>query len=163
MLADGIIRSREIQQVLAATNHGGAVGKSPQQGGNANGSRKLPLLDDPNEARKLGDDVRAKVLIADLLSQLRVSPDPKSDSVTLEFVSETRKRTSISTIFRPPIEVFQAQCRAVTRWAEFRAERAPEILSQLGPQTAYFDAILDLTPSRKPATLEWYGVGMLFA
>jgi len=63
----------------------------------------------------------------------------------------------------PKRSEFIEQLESVFAFAELRAERTGEILSQVVPQTAYWSAICGLTPERHRYTLELLGVGLRFA
>jgi hypothetical protein len=162
MLVDGLIRSRESLSLLAKATHGGAGTGVGAAGRGRAGRSEMPDFDDADEARKLGSDMYLKVLLADLMSSVRVVKT--KTGARLEAIAPEASPAVVAEIDRPPrIEVFQAQCARLASWAEHRSERAPEILSQLGPQTPYFAAILHITPARTPATLEWLSAAMLFA
>jgi len=69
----------------------------------------------------------------------------------------------LATIVRPPIDVFAAQLALVASWADLRADRAAEILSQLGPQGAFWAPVLNVQPHRTPWTLELIATVLRFA
>ena len=63
----------------------------------------------------------------------------------------------------PTTNEFRKQLEIVLSYADLRAERANEILSQVVPQTAYWSSIAGLGPEHHRYTLELLGIGLRFA
>ena len=66
-------------------------------------------------------------------------------------------------ITRPSDDVFASQTELVRFYARQRADRAAEILSQLGSLSDYFAMLLGLTAARNPHTLELIGITQLLS
>lgn len=109
--------------------------------------------------------VRAAVIDFDLLSHVRCSEHREADAVSLWHaeplagadiggVPTPGACKQIVMIVRPDVEVFQGQLDLVEQYIDLRGERSSEILTQLGPQTAFWCSIANLHPSRMPRTLE---------
>jgi hypothetical protein len=161
---EGLIRNREA--LLAGIPPAAAVASAnPAVAGHSTAARAAtavehPKLDQPNELAVCGPDVRMKVLILELLQDLHFSAKDEAARVTLGGADGA---PLLAQIVRPPAGVFQQQAAEVGKWAARRAERAPEILSQVGPQMAYWSAIVNLSPERTPKTLEFCHAAMTFA
>ena len=71
--------------------------------------------------------------------------------------------TPIVTVVRPTFEQFGAQLKKVEEYTDLRDDRSSEILSQLGPQNAFWSSIVHLHPSRSPKTFELLDAATRFA
>ncbi|MFO1286076.1 MAG: hypothetical protein U1F49_05820 [Rubrivivax sp.] len=119
---------------------------------------KLPGADVKLMAR-LGTTTRMQLYEADLASGLKVelasgSADKATVSAAQSFAFD---------LVRPGPTVFVEQTKRVISWAALRAERAPEILSQLGPQFEYWSSVAGLGPVMTPYTRELVAAAMGFA
>lgn len=153
-LVDGLIRNRE---ALSA----------PKQKPNPKSRRPVvnpTVLDLPAELAMCGPDARMKVLLIELLQGLHFSAqvEGKAQSACIK-LGGNASAPLLAKITRPDDEVFAGQAIEVSKWAPRRAERAPEILSQVGPQMAYWSSIVNLSPERTPKTLEFCNTAMTFA
>jgi membrane-associated phospholipid phosphatase len=70
---------------------------------------------------------------------------------------------SLISLTTPTRDEFIEQLEVTLNFADLRAERTSEILSQVVPQTAYWSSIAGLTPERHRYTLELLGIGLRFA
>jgi hypothetical protein len=105
------------------------------------------------------------VFVVELLQGLHFSAevDPgKGESACVKLGANDGDKL-LAKITRPGEDKFRVQAAEVVKWAPRRAERAPEILSQLGPQMAYWSSIVNLSPERTPKTLEFCHTAMTFA
>lgn len=152
LLVEGLLRNRE---ALLSTG----TGSSPA--GPVGAPRPKPEVYE--ELRGCADDVRMKVLVYELLEPLVISPDPNGkDSKGLR-VNVLVGDAKLASIARPRRAAFEQQVAYVEEWARRRGERAAEILSQMGPQMAYWSAALSLSGDRTPRTLELCETAMVFA
>jgi hypothetical protein len=69
----------------------------------------------------------------------------------------------LATLVRPPGATFEAQATLVATWASLREDRGAEILSQLGPQGAFWAPIVNAQPYRMPWTVELISTVLRFA
>src|SRR5207247_3703744 len=60
----------------------------------------------------------------------------------------------VASLIRPTHEIFVEQLKFLDDYADLREDRASEILTQLGPQIAFWTSIANLHPSRTRWTLE---------
>jgi membrane-associated phospholipid phosphatase len=110
--------------------------------------------------------VRQHVLLFDLISALHFEADDKVAG--LQHRSPATKGASpvlypIAAMWRPSSDVFKAQVQLVDAWADLREERTSEILSQVTPQFAYWNAVASLNLERRPKTLELMWLALAFA
>ncbi len=165
-LVEGLIRSREsllTPSKTVSSEPALPVPKSPQPGRRAKADKtaSLPELDSPDELAACAPDVRAKVMIVELLDSLHINA--VTDGAAITFRTGARKGVAVATLLRPTQAAFEAQAKRVEEFAVLRAERSPEIVSQMGPQMAYWSAIMNLSPDRTPKTLEFCDIAMTFA
>ena len=99
--------------------------------------------------KRWSPDIRALILQSTFLHQLGWATD---DAVS--FVSITWGGTPVCTVKPPENATLALQCDLVRCYADQRADRANEILSQLGAFSPYFAIILGLTEGRNPRTFE---------
>jgi PAP2 superfamily len=130
----------------------------------------------PGKATNLkfwGPDERASIFHSELLSKLDFAADEKSACVSvrhLEIKSDKAdNRTpqmeyrSIVEIVRPTEVIFRKQLDYLDQYADLRADRASEILTQLGVPAPFFSSIAFLHPLRTPWTLELLFVALRLA
>jgi hypothetical protein len=99
--------------------------------------------------------VRASLIDFSLFSRLHF--DKEGAGYTLYDIEPgVAGKQSIVKMIRPPktAAFWIAQLNIVASWADLRAERCSEILSQLTPPIAYWSAIANLHPERHKWTLE---------
>jgi PAP2 superfamily len=159
-LVDGLIRNREALMSGPAAVATGPTASAASKGSTARAIRHLKL-NDPDELSMCGSDARMKVLVLELLQDLRFAP-AQSNAATVT-VGSGDEAPLLVKVIRPSEGKFRSQAGEVMKWAPRRAERAPEILSQVGPQMAYWSSIVNLSPERTPKTLEFCNTAMTFA
>lgn len=114
--------------------------------------------------------VRAAIVDFDLLSNLHFSTHPEMvgttnvpDAVTVWSLNVTTSAgnaepaaapSRIATFIRPTEQVFQDQLKYLDQYSDLRDDRAAEILSQLGPQYAFWSSVVYLHPDRTRKTIE---------
>jgi hypothetical protein len=151
MLADALIKTR------------GALVDAPAV---ATLSPSMPGIDDATSMAHWAPFVRQHVLLFDLISALHFQTDNKVAGLqhcSLATSDAPPGLYPIVTMRRPSPDVFKEQVRLVDAWAELREERASEILSQLTPQFAYWNAVASLSLERRPKTLELMWLALAFA
>jgi hypothetical protein len=164
-LVDGLIRNREA--LRAGTSPAGigvaakTTSKGSAPGASAQPAIRHPKLNDAEELSICGPDVRMKVLVLELLQDLHFAAAQSNAAVVT--VGSGDEAPLLVKIIRPSARRFRLQAAEVMKWAPRRAERAPEILSQVGPQMAYWSSIVNLSPERTPKTLEFCHTAMTFA
>ena len=168
-LVDGLIRNREALRAGIPPMTTPAGTAPPKTTGKPRPMPAKPfagqdVLDVPEELAMCGSDVRMKVLVMELLQGLHFSAQVNAtgESACVR-LGGSDSAPLLAKITRPDTDVFAQQVVAVSAWAPRRAERAPEILSQLGPQMAYWSSIVNLSPERTPKTLEFCHTAMTFA
>lgn len=112
---------------------------------------------DGDRALRLQPNVRAMLAETEAMQGVvvdRKQPTNTQAKVTLPGMTVT--------ICRPPIEVFIGQTKLVLSYADLRAERINEVVSQVVPQTAYWSALAGLAPERHRYAWELLGVGFSF-
>jgi hypothetical protein len=60
----------------------------------------------------------------------------------------------VATIIRPTPAVFKSQLKFLDEYSDLREDRASEILSELGPQYAFWSSVVYLHPDRTKKTIE---------
>lgn len=129
----------------------------------------LPKVGDTARLDRWSPEVRAENLKAELFRPLHLSAHAQTKSVTLSHidfkVSPENTVTSDSvlkvfTVQRPPRKVFEAQLDMVNDWAYLRAERMPEIMSQLQLPLQYWGSLIDLNPTTYRYTLEFLNLAL---
>ena len=123
---------------------------------------KLGAIDDAEVMPQWAPFIRQHVLLFDLISALRFEADTTSARLKHVGVSGRSPRL-VAEIRRPEVEVFESQARLVETHAELREERAGEILSQLTPQWAFWNAAANLRLDRRPKTMELMGLALSLA
>jgi membrane-associated phospholipid phosphatase len=111
--------------------------------------------------------VRAELIDFDMFSRLHFAADGSGftlwdiEVTTAPAVPPTATAAPhrIVRMTRPPNDTaaqpfWAKQLDIVASWADLRAERCGEILSQLTPPVAFWSSIVNLHPDRHPATLE---------
>jgi len=121
-------------------------------------------IEDDGQMWRWDDWVRASVYDFELASNLafgRSPPDQKDppDGVTLWHrpfgpTGAAAAPVEIVQMFRPSTASFVKQLAFMDRYSDLREERANETLIQMGPQTAFWASIVNLSPIRTPKTLE---------
>jgi membrane-associated phospholipid phosphatase len=71
--------------------------------------------------------------------------------------------TTIISLSRPPLAHFLQQLSLVESYSELRADRASEIVAQVGPQWSFWSSIVNLNTDRTPRTIELIGHALQFA
>jgi len=128
-----------------------------------NSEKLLPKGSDQTLLR-LQPNVRAALAEMELLQHLTFDRDQEgTDSVRRQASMSQSTNAKIVTLAAPYRDEFVQQLEQVFAFADLRAERSGEILSQVVPQTAYWSAIAALTPERHRYTLELLGIGLRFA
>lgn len=151
MLADALIKTR-----------GGLVDASAV----ATLSPAMPGIDDVMAMSRWAPFVRQHVLLFDLIAALHFETDDKSAGLLHRSPAAKKVPSGLHPIVamrRPTQDVFKQQVKLVDAWAELREERASEILSQLTPQFAYWNAVASLNLERRPKTLELMWLALAFA
>jgi membrane-associated phospholipid phosphatase len=150
MLADALIKTR------------GALVDAPA---GATLSPAMPGIDDAMSMTNWAPFVRQHVLLFDLISALHF--ETGDEVAWLHHCAPTTKAPPgpylIAMMRRPAPPVFEAQVKLVDAWADLREERTSEILSQLTPQFAYWNAVASLNLERRPKTLELMCLALAFA
>jgi hypothetical protein len=103
--------------------------------------------------------VRATVFDFELLSSLRFSIENKGSADTHTQLwhrpsAQGANDVKIVSLSRPDKEVFARQAEWLDFYADLREDRMAEILCQMGPQVAFWSALIYLHPSRTPKTVE---------
>ncbi|HUQ76785.1 MAG TPA: phosphatase PAP2 family protein [Burkholderiales bacterium] len=130
--------------------------------------------EDPDNLARWEPWVRHAVWSYELESQVFLSrhQEGRKDAVTLwnmntQHVGAAPRPTSaarrIVTLIRPTRGTFRRQARLVQAWADLRADRSTEILSQLTPPAAFWTSIVGLHPDRTRWTLELIDLALGFA
>jgi len=143
--------------------------------------------DDPNRLERWDSGVRATLIDFDLTSHLHFAVHTESfvantgaarNNVETASVWEHRLTVNnlggatlplavgsnrIASFVRPSDATFAAQMSLVDAYADLRADRAAEILAQLGPPIAFFGSIVYLHPGRTRFTLELIDAALRFA
>jgi membrane-associated phospholipid phosphatase len=129
---------------------------------------QLPL-DEPKVLERWEPWVRGAVFDFELLSPLLFTQHDELIgsttfkqftlwSVTVTLPSGTVPPTAtcerLMSMIRPTAAIFRTQLDLVEAYSDLRADRATEILAQLGPQYAFWSSVLNLHPSRTRWTLE---------
>jgi membrane-associated phospholipid phosphatase len=122
--------------------------------------------------------VRAAVIDFELLSNLYFTPH--AETFTYQAQGNTVSKTSqdcvsiwhfaiattgtdpaptatsnrVATFIRPDLQVFKAQLDFLDQYSDLRADRASEILTELGPQYAFWSSVVPLHPERNRKTIE---------
>jgi PAP2 superfamily len=136
LLADALIRSRG-----ALVDEPGSATHAPKP--------LLRKLDDPQAHKQWSAQVRMYTLLFDLLCPLKFTHDNKHTATI------AHGQASIASLTRPSESAFYTkQTKLVESWAELREERLTEIVSQLTPQFAFWEAITHAKLERRPKTLE---------
>jgi hypothetical protein len=120
---------------------------------------------------RIQPNVRAALAEMELLECLRFGVDNAGATGTRSAYMQLLLATDKESLMRVPVvrldapnrKQFIQQLDTVFSFAELRAERSGEILSQAVPQTSYWSAIAGLTPERHRHTLELLGIGLRFA
>lgn len=127
----------------------------------------LPRMDSVRRLDRWGPDIRLESLVAELARPLVVEAEPSGRGVLLRHQVHTWSKAQplaprsgraqalpVLWLTRPPRAVFERQLGLVGAWMELRAERLPEIVSQISVPLPYWAALVDLNPSTFPRTLE---------
>ncbi|WP_371426272.1 phosphatase PAP2 family protein [Tardiphaga sp.] len=145
-------------------------------------------LDDKKNLGNWEPWVRASIIDFDLLSHLHftthretftykdhaktVSRTPRERSVTVwHFQVHTtpndpapKTRSSrIATFIRPSPAVFQSQLDFLDQYSDLREDRLAEIVTELGPQYAFWSSVVNLHPDRTKKTIELLDAALRFA
>lgn len=131
----------------------------------------LPRVNDPERLDRWSIDVRFANLAAELFRPLLFSADEPGKGVVVSHVemnwsnpgSAYPQVSKIFSMSRPPQEVFAAQLKQVSDWTELRAERMPEIMSQMAVPLQYWSAVADLNPTTFRYTLEFLNLALALA
>ena len=94
-------------------------------------------------------NVRHQLCGGEFFANYSVTPNKRSKSVDIKWCG--RKLLSIA---RPTEKQFADELQLVHNYADQRADRTAEILTQLGSLSDYYSMIMGLTGSRNPYTLE---------
>ncbi|WP_210421722.1 phosphatase PAP2 family protein [Tardiphaga sp. OK246] len=101
-----------------------------------------------------------------------VSRTPSEKSVTVwQFHVQTTttdpspkaKSSRIATLIRPPAETFKGQLDFLDQYSDLREDRVSEIVTQLGPQYAFWSSVVNLHPDRTKKTIELLDAALRFA
>ena len=115
--------------------------------------------------------VRAAVIDFELLSNLyfsrhseTISSTTVNDAVTVWSLNITPTSTTnpapttspsrVATFIRPGDQVFKDQLEFIDQYSDLREDRAAEILTQLGPQYAFWGSVVYLHPDKTRKTIE---------
>jgi membrane-associated phospholipid phosphatase len=101
---------------------------------------------------------RLQVCAVDLLGSLTFPLDRKENAVSV-----VHGNVAIATLRRPPLASLLEQTQLVLSWAALRQERAPEILTQIEPQFAYWSSVANLHAAYTPYTIELLLLALKFA
>jgi membrane-associated phospholipid phosphatase len=69
----------------------------------------------------------------------------------------------IATFIRPPENVFKDQLDFLDQYSDLRDDRLAEIVTQLGPQYAFWSSVVNLHPERTKKTVELLDAALRFA
>ncbi|WP_299971640.1 phosphatase PAP2 family protein [uncultured Roseobacter sp.] len=133
-------------------------------------------LNEPANLEDWSQMVRTMVVLQDLLANSGVAFSPTGCTPEVAFyhfnrpcdvtaMPDTFEITAqrLAAFIRPGHDEFVAQLELVRDYADLRADRLPEILSQAGYPVPYMTAIADLHPGRKEFTHELLGITQVFA
>ncbi|MGH1417066.1 MAG: phosphatase PAP2 family protein [Pelagimonas sp.] len=126
---------------------------------------------DPANLAALSADVRASLWMSELGSRVAITaPEHKKGvKATLwktDLIGDATPRAEISEVIsmvRPTEKQFRQQMKWVSGYADIRADRAAEILSQVGSPAPFYATIAYMDPARTPYTLELLQAGLRFA
>ena len=117
------------------------------------GEDSLPFPDDADYLRRWDATTRFHLLYTELVSGLEFQSSADGTGKVLCRSAEGKQELLVS-MRRPKRAVFDAQLAMVLERLRERADRTPEILTQVVPQYAYWSAIANLHPARTPWTIE---------
>jgi hypothetical protein len=150
---DALIRHREA--IVGAWQSVGSFAEIP-----------IDNLDHDKNLRRIPPDIRAWVFDQEALCAVRVEPIKSNQGgnidgcrllhVELRLKANPPKVSTvpIATLLRPTEAIFCKQLDLVESAADLREDRALEIASQVGPQGAYWETVLNLKPWHHRHTLE---------
>lgn len=108
---------------------------------------------------RMSSATRVKVILGELLQGVRF----KIDKAPEQFEVTSDAGAGIAALVRPTKPTIVQQTLRVESWAALRAERLPEILSQIGPQFTYWSSIAPLGSIPSPYSAELLVVAGAFA
>ena len=126
------------------------------------GRGRLPRPDDADYLRRWDETTRFHLLYTELVSGLEFQSSADGTGKVLCRSAEGKQKVLVS-MRRPKRAVFDAQLAMVLERLPERADRTPEILTQVVPQYAYWSAIANLHPARTPWTIELTQVALHFS
>jgi hypothetical protein len=107
--------------------------------------------------------VRASLYLSDVLKDLSwTPPDPLPSAVQPRKIVMEFDSKAFLTLTRPDMNIFRQQLALVRTYADQRADRATEILTQVGYPTPYFASLLGLN-ARNPKTFELIAITQVIA
>jgi membrane-associated phospholipid phosphatase len=123
-------------------------------------------VDDPKNLLRWEPWVRASILDFELVTPLRLTKD-SATTYTLWHVDAIANQnptfTPIASMVKPPEATLLAQLALVEGYSALRADRASEILAQLGPGTAFWSSVVNLHPDRTRWTIEIIDIALRLA
>jgi len=104
--------------------------------------------------------VRASLYLSDVLKDLKW--DLKIPAVGAPYIEMTFNNEAFLTLTRPDMALFRSQLKLLKVYADQRADRATEILTQVGYPTPYFASLLGLN-ARNAKTFELIAISQVIA
>lgn len=135
-------------------------------------SRVPPLYEnDVANLSLLSRDVRSSLWLSELGSRVAITAPQSGDGVRaslwkMELIDEASPRVEtreVISMTRPGECIFREQMKWVSGYADIRADRAAEILSQVSSPVPFYATIAFMDPARTPYTLELLQAGLRFA
>jgi hypothetical protein len=125
----------------------------------------LPIPGDPDNLALTDTNTRFFLSHVELVGGLSFELSTLGGRETAKVcgLNEALTANPLCALTRPPRAVFDRQLDRVFSWARQRADRMPEILTQVSPQWAFWGSVCNLHPERTPRTIELLLCGLQFS